>query len=165
VSHRDSMSTSDIEDLAGEGPVVALGQDFSDEVEAALRKRHPALDASEDIEVSGEIAHGHALLNLSIENDEATERLALHVCVECEPNDIDNPLEARDAALDYMDVILADFLDNDRRLTVLPTWDAHDVSGTTIKVRGEVTNPTAERAADDFLAEHGFAPDGTPTND
>lgn len=131
----------------------------------ALRKRHRRISPRERLEIDGELGHGHTLVELRLSTPDDHFRLAIDLAVECEPNDLDNPIVARDVALDYLDVVLADFLANDRRLNLLPEWDAHEVDGVVVKIRGEVTNPALESEADRLLREAGFAADGTAEGD
>lgn len=143
------------------GAAVPFDAQFSAELVETLRKRHRRLKPHEKLSIAGELGHGHTLVELRLASPDETFLLSLDVAVECAPNDLDNPLEARDVAVNYLDVVLEDFLANDRHLGVLPEWDVHDVEGMQVKVRGEVINPKLESQADRLLREHGFASDGT----
>jgi hypothetical protein len=126
------------------------------------RSLSPKLASNESLLIEGELAHGYALLKVIIENAEHSHRAQLEVCVQSDVNNIDNPLDARDLALDFAHLVAKQYMAEDRFMVLPGTWEEHVLKDKTVLFRGERCNPTLEREAELLLAEHGFAPDGAP---
>lgn len=127
---------------------------FNDTLHTLLSDRYGHhFEAHETLSIHGELAHGHALASLALADTEGMFRLELETCVELEPNDIDSPIDARHIALDALDALFGDFLEAQRRLDgIYDAWGPHDFQGIEVLVRGRVTAPALDAAADRLLA-------------
>jgi len=154
--------------MSDEGPrphgnkPIPLPPEFTDPLVITLRERHPGLQPNETLMVSGEMAQGHSLVRLELEDPKQTSRLWFEGVVENERNNIDSPVEARDLAVDCVDALIEAFLVNARSVRFVPDWKELEDGGTTFLVRGEWTNPKLVSEADALLAEHGFDANGDP---
>jgi len=131
-------------------------------VELLSQKFGANFHADAVLTVSGEVAHAHALVRCQLEKQDQTSKLSFEICVETEANKIENPLEARDLAVDHVEVILTEFFENDRLIHLSPIWKPHDVESKTLLIKGEQSNPHLEDEANRLLAAAGFDPVGNP---
>ncbi len=149
-------------DFASEG---AQARPFPDALCAELsallqRSLRPHFKPGEVLTLTGELGHGHCTVSVHLAHPDSGESVVLDVAVETVPNHLDNPLHARDLALDHAQTLLRDFLVNHRIWHLHVSWQAEEVDGKTIWVRGERRNVRLESEADAFLAAHGFGPEG-----
>ena len=128
-----------------------------------FRSRHGAHFLSgERLSVKGELSHGHALATLVLEKTDRSSRLELATCVELKSNHLENPIDARDIALDFLDVTLGEFLSNDRMMYLPPVWQTQMIEDQEILLRGASTRPALDDEAAQLLAEAGFDANGDP---
>ena len=101
------------------------------------------------------MTHGEAELTLVLSDRDETEVLEVQGRVDLEANDIQNPLDGRDAVLEVLDLVLAEHFASRREWRPSLDWKEHpQVDGPTIWVRGSMRNMAVERMADEFLAAH-----------
>ena len=145
---------------------VSLGKDVELEIAQAMKKRYQRfLSRTESFTVVTEVCHQFGLVSAHLSNPERTTCVDFEVCIECEPNDIDNPMDAYQIALDGLDTIILEFFDSDRIAHYLPLWQSYDLDGHTAYIRLEHSNPALDDEASAFLRAHGFTDDGLVPDD
>ena len=144
---------------------VSLGKDVEAEIARTMQKRYQRfLSKTESFDVVTEVCHQFGLVRAHLSNPERTTCVDFEVCIECELNEIDNPMDAYQAALDGLDTIILEFFDSDRIAHYLPIWQSYDLDGYTAHIRLEHSNPALDDEASAFLRAHGFTEDGLLAN-
>ena len=80
----------------------------------------------------------------------------MEVCVNCEDNNIANPVDAHHTSLDVMQLVFDDFFTSDRVSHYLSIWQEYEMNDQKVRVRIERKNGQLEDQADAFLRAHGF---------
>ena len=136
-------------------------EQYRRKVTSSLQERLGAFLADDEVlAITGELGHGHSYVKCEISRADRHFELALELAVECEANEIANPLDARDRVLDKLDEQLHEFFASERMLRFPPLWVEQDMDGTKVRIRGHVVNPALEAEADALLKAHGFSVDG-----
>ena len=145
---------------------MSLGKDVELEIAQAMKKRYQRfLSRTESFSVVTEVCHQFGLVSAHLSNPERTTCVDFEVCIECEPNEIDNPMDAYQMALDGLDTIILEFFDCDRIAHYLPIWQSYDLDGHTAYIRLERSNPALDDEASAFLRAHGFTEGGLLPDD
>lgn len=140
---------------------VSLGKDVEQDIAQVMKKRYQRfLSKTESFTVATEVCHQFGLVRAHLSNPERTTCVDFEVCIECEPNEIDNPMDAYQAALDGLDTIILEFFDSDRIAHFLPIWQSYELDGHTAYIRLEHSNPALDDEASAFLLAHGFTEGG-----
>ena len=145
---------------------VSLGPEVEQEIAQVLKKRYARfLDGTESFSVKTEVCHQFGLVSAVLTNPEHTTYVCVETSVECEENQIDNPMDAYDKALDVMDLVWLDYFDSDRISHYLPIWQAYEIDSMSVNVRLEHSNPSLDDEASEFLKAHGFLEGGLSPED
>lgn len=136
------------------------GVEFSDEYNKELVKlltdRHGAtLAAGETFTCGGHVSHGEAFASVQLSTRDESRVVTLEARVDLEVNDIQNPLDGRDVAVDFLDEVIAEYFDNERMLRLNLDWKEYPFGDKTVAFRGSVKNLKVDRMADEWLAKHG----------
>lgn len=145
---------------------VSLGPEVESEIAGVLLKRYARfLKKDEQFRVKTEVCHHFGLVSCFLSNPSNTTSVCLEVSVECEPNNIENPIDAYNRALDTLDTVWLEYFDSDRISHYLPIWQAYDHDGLHVNVRLEHSNPALDDEASAFLKAHGFTEGGLSPED
>ena len=145
---------------------VSLGVEVESEIAQVLAKRYKRfLSKDEHFSVKTEVCHHFGLVSAELTNPDRTTAVCVEVSVECEPNQIENPLDAYNKALDVLDLVYLDYFDSDRISHYLPIWQSYEIDDQTVNVRLEHSNPALDDAASEFLKAHGFLESGLSAED
>ena len=145
---------------------VSLGPEVETEIAQVMLKRYKRfLDNSERFKVKTEVCHHFGLVSAELSNPDRTTQVCVEVSVECEPNHIENPIDAYNKALDVLDLVFLDYFDSDRISHYLPIWQSYEIDDQTVNVRLEHSNPAMDDAASEFLKAHGFLEGGLSPED
>ncbi len=145
---------------------VSLGPEVEQEIAQVLKKRYARfLEGTESFSVKTEVCHQFGLVSAVLTNPEHTTYVCVETSVECEENQIDNPMDAYDKALDVMDLVWLDYFDSDRISHYLPIWQAYEIDSMSVNVRLEHSNPSLDDEASEFLKAHGFLEGGLSPED
>jgi len=145
---------------------VSLGAEVEREVASLMAKRYGRfISGDERFSIKTGVCHRFGYVSGNLTNPARTTQLCVEVCVECEENDISNPVEAYQLSLDVADIVLLDYFDSDRISHYLPVWQRYDVPPHTVLVRLEHANPALDDEASAFLRAHGFTADGLVCED
>ena len=140
---------------------VSLGEEVELEVADVMRKRYARfLAEDESFVVKTEVCHRFGLVSSVLSSVSRTSHACVEVSVECEPNKIENPIEAYQKALDVMDLVWLDYFDSDRISHYLPVWQSCDHDSLVVNVRLDHCNPALDDEASAFLKAHGFLENG-----
>ena len=122
--------------------------DFCREVERALDQRLAGqLSSGERVRISGE-SGDDVSATFALDGGASGERLLLASRVPVGRAGLDS---ARDLALDALDLILLEYLESGRSLRFSGVWEARELRGHTVQVRGERTLPDLEAQANALL--------------
>lgn len=124
----------------------------------ALATRHGArLKPGEGITVRAERLPEHVAAVLVLASADDAMRLELEAAVI--PDDdhkaVATPDEQLDAAVDFCDAMLTEFLDNDRFGNFHDDWRLYDFDDLVVRFRAQLTHPNIDALADAWLAENG----------
>ncbi len=145
---------------------VSLGPEVESEIAQVIAKRYKRfLSPGEKFAVKTEVCHHFGLVSATLTNDERTTNVCVEVSVECEVNQIENPLDAYNKALDVLDLVYLDYFDSDRISHYLPIWQSYEIDNQTVNVRLEHNNPALDDEASAFLKAHGFLEGGLSPED
>ena len=145
---------------------VSLGPEVENEIAQVMTKRYKRfLNKDEKFSVKTEVCHHFGLVRAELSNPGRTTSVCVEVSVECEPNQIENPLDAYNKALDVLDLVYLDYFDSDRISHYLPIWQSYEIDDQTVNVRLEHSNPALDDAASEFLKSHGFLESGLSPED
>lgn len=145
---------------------VSLGPEAEQEVAEVMQKRYARfLDDDEHFIVKTEVCHHFGLVSARLTNGARTTDVCVEVSVECEPNKIENPMDAYTQALDVLDLVWLDYFDSDRISHYLPIWQSYDIDAKTVNVRLEHSNPALDDEVSEFLKAHGFLENGLSPSD
>lgn len=140
---------------------VSLGAEAEQEVADVMRKRYARfLAEDESFTVKTEVCHHFGLVSAVLVSRSRSIHACVEVSVECEPNKIENPIEAYQKALDVMDLVWLDYFDSDRIAHYLPIWQNYEIDSMEVNVRLEHNNPALDDEASEFLKAHGFRENG-----
>jgi len=140
---------------------VSLGADLEQEIAEAMMTRYKRfLNPNEKFEVKTEVCHQFGLVSAHLTSTDRTTNVEAEVCIECEANDLDNPIEAYQVALDVLDTVLLEYFDSDRISHYLPIWQCYEVDDHTANVRLDHANLALDDEASAFLKAHGFTDGG-----
>ncbi len=140
---------------------VSLGSDLEAEIAEAMMQRYKRfLNPNERFTVKTEVCHQFGLVSALLTSTDRTTNVEAEVCIECEPNDLDNPIEAYQVALDVLDTVLLEYFDSDRISHYLPIWQCYEVDDHTANVRLDHANLALDDEASAFLKAHGFTEGG-----
>ena len=145
---------------------VTLGPEVESEIAQVIAKRYKRfLAPGEKFTVKTEVCHHFGLVSATLSNADRTTNVCVEVSVECEANQIENPLDAYNKALDVLDLVWLDYFDSDRISHYLPIWQSYEIDNQTVNVRLEHNNPALDDAASEFLKAHGFLEGGLSPED
>lgn len=140
---------------------VSLGEEVEQEVSEVMRKRYARfLAEDESFAVKTEVCHRFGLVSAVLSSKSRATHASVEVSVECEPNKIDNPIEAYQKALDVMDLVWLDYFDSDRISHYLPIWQGYELDSMEVNVRFDHCSPALDDEASEFLKAHGFRENG-----
>ena len=153
-----------------EGPVfgtqpkdqgVSLGSELEADIARAMLTRYKRfLKPSESFSIKTEVCHQFGLVSAHLIDSDRTSDVQAEVSIECEPNKLDNPIEAYQLALDVLDTVLLEYFDSDRISHYLPIWQSYEIDEHTANVRLEHSNPGLDDEASAFLKAHGYTEGG-----
>ena len=136
---------------------ISLGPEREGEIASLLKKFfHHWLLPGENFVVKTEICHEFAYVSSSLEGNHEGENFCVEVCVNCEDNNIANPVDAHHTSLDVMQLVFDDFFTSDRVSHYLSIWQEYEMNDQKVRVRIERKNGQLEDQADAFLRAHGF---------
>lgn len=145
---------------------VSLGVETEEELGRVMSKRYGRfLREGERFHVTTEVCHHFGLVSAVLTSEDRESYVTVEVSVECEPNQIENPMDAYREAVDAMDLVWLDYFDSDRISHYLPIWQSYELEGKHINVRFDHCNPALDDAASAFLREHGFLEGGLRPED
>ena len=145
---------------------VSLGPEAEQEVAEVMQKRYVRfLDGDEHFIVKTEVCHHFGLVSAQLTNAARTTNVWVEVSVECEPNKIENPMDAYTQALDVLDLVWLDYFDSDRISHYLPVWQSYEIDSKQVNVRLEHSNPALDDEVSEFLKAHGFLENGLSPQD
>ncbi len=140
---------------------VSLGADVEQDIATEMKKRYKRFLAPDEvITAKTEVCHQFGYVSAHLENADKSSLIDVEVCVECDPNMIESPMDAYDRALDTIDAVLLDFFDSDRISHYLPIWQEYQVDDLTANIRFEHVNKALDDEASAFLLAHGFTEGG-----
>ena len=121
-----------------------------------LRQRHGAnLDAREKFTVDGHLSHGNAWAQIKLADPDEDRVVRLEARIDIVENDIQNPTDARDLILDFLDEVLVEYFEKGRDLRFDLEWKVYERDGHELEFCGSDRNLKLEKMADDWLAQHG----------
>ena len=127
-------------------------RDFCEAVEQALDQRLSGqLSPGERVRVSGESGEDLSA-TFTLDGGASGERLVLSSRVPVGKAGLD---EARDSALDALDLLLLEYLESGRSLRFSGVWEPRELRGLAIEVRAERTFPDLEEQAAALLSPEG----------
>lgn len=145
---------------------VSLGADLEKDIAEAMTKRYARfLRPTETFHVTTEVCHHFGLVSSELRSEDRHSHVFVEVSVECEPNKIDNPMDAYQEALDVLDLVWLDYFDSDRISHYLPIWQSYEIEKKSVNVRLEHSNPALDDEASAFLLAHGFTEGGLEPED
>ena len=145
---------------------VSLGVDLEKDIAEAMTKRYARfLRTTETFHVTTEVCHHFGLVSSELRSEDRHSHVFVEVSVECEPNKIDNPMDAYQEALDVLDLVWLDYFDSDRISHYLPIWQSYEIEKKSVNVRLEHSNPALDDEASAFLLAHGFTEGGLEPED
>ena len=145
---------------------VSLGVDLEKDIAEAMTKRYARfLRPTETFHVTTEVCHHFGLVSSELRSEDRHSHVFVEVSVECEPNKIDNPMDAYQEALDVLDLAWLDYFDSDRISHYLPIWQSYEIEKKSVNVRLEHSNPALDDEASAFLLAHGFTEGGLEPED
>ena len=145
---------------------VSLGVDLEKDIAEAMTKRYARfLRPTETFHVTTEVCHHFGLVSSELRSEDRHSHVCVEVSVECEPNKIDNPMDAYQEALDVLDLVWLDYFDSDRISHYLPIWQSYEIEKKSVNVRLEHSNPALDDEASAFLLAHGFTEGGLEPED
>ena len=145
---------------------VSLGVDLEKDIAEAMTKRYARfLRPTETFHVTTEVCHHFGLVSSELRSEDRHSHVFVEVSVECEPNKIDNPMDAYQEALDVLDLVWLDYFDSDRISHYLPIWQSYEIEKKSVNVRLEHSNPALDDEASAFLLAHGFTEGGLEPED
>lgn len=140
---------------------VTLGPELEAEISQLLARRYKRYLAPHDIfVVSTEIGHAFAAVNAVFRAHSDAHEYEVSVCVECEPNQIQNPMDAHAHALNAMDDVWGEFFEAQRIFHYPENWLEYHRDNMKVLLRVEHRNPHLDAQADAFLREHGIDASG-----
>ncbi len=140
---------------------VSLGAEVEAEVAEVMQKRYKRfLEGDEHFQIKTEVCHHFGMVSSVLSNTARTTQVTVEVSVECEENQIENPIDAYNKALDVLDLVWLDYFDSDRIAHYLPIWQSYDIDFMTVNVRLEHCNPSLDDEASAFLKAHGLLENG-----
>lgn len=140
---------------------VSLGKELEDEIAEVMTKRYARfLRPGESFSVKTEVCHHFGLVSSELQSEDRQSHVWIEASVECEPNKIENPMDAYQEALDVLDLVWLDYFDSDRISHYLPIWQSYEIDSKTVNVRLEHCNPALDDEAAAFLLAHGFTEGG-----
>ena len=145
---------------------VSLGVDLEKDIAEAMTKRYARfLRPTETFHVTTEVCHHFGLVSSELRSEDRHSHVFVEVSVECEPNKIDNPMDAYQEALDVIDLVWLHYFDSDRISHYLPIWQSYEIEKKSVNVRLEHSNPALDDEASAFLLAHGFTEGGLEPED
>ena len=145
---------------------VSLGVDLEKDIAEAMTKRYARfLRPTETFHVTTEVCHHFGLVSSELRSEDRHSHVFVEVSVECEPNKIDNPMDAYQEALDVLDLVWLDYFDSDRISHYLPIWQSYEIEKKSVNVRLEHSNPALDDEASAFLLAHGLTEGGLEPED
>ena len=145
---------------------VSLGVDLGGRLAETMTKRYARLlRPTETFHVTTEVCHHFGLVSSELRSEDRHSHVFVEVSVECEPNKIDNPMDAYQEALDVLDLVWLDYFDSDRISHYLPIWQSYEIEKKSVNVRLEHSNPALDDEASAFLLAHGFTEGGLEPED
>ena len=145
---------------------VSLGVDLEKDIAEVMTKRYARfLRPTETFHVTTEVCHHFGLVSSELRSEDRHSHVFVEVSVECEPNKIDNPMDAYQEALDVLDLVWLDYFDSDRISHYLPIWQSYEIEKKSVNVRLEHSNPALDDEASAFLLAHGFTEGGLEPED
>ena len=145
---------------------VSLGVDLEKDIAEPMTKRYARfLRPTETFHVTTEVCHHFGLVSSELRSEDRHSHVFVEVSVECEPNKIDNPMDAYQEALDVLDLVWLDYFDSDRISHYLPIWQSYEIEKKSVNVRLEHSNPALDDEASAFLLAHGFTEGGLEPED
>ena len=145
---------------------VSLGVDLEKDIAEAMTRRYArVLRPTETFHVTTEVCHHFGLVSSELRSEDRHSHVFVEVSVECEPNKIDNPMDAYQEALDVLDLVWLDYFDSDRISHYLPIWQSYEIEKKSVNVRLEHSNPALDDEASAFLLAHGFTEGGLEPED
>ena len=143
---------------------VSLGAELERDIAEVMTKRYGRfLRPTETFHVTTEVCHHFGLVSSELRSED--RRVFVEVSVECEPNKIDNPMDAYQEALDDLDLVWLDYFDSERISHYLPIWQSYEIGKKSVNVRLEHSNPALDDEASAFLLAHGFTEGGLEPED
>jgi hypothetical protein len=123
-------------------------------IEAALAERLAGrLGPAEHVSAWGASSSTQVEARLVLEGGEKGDRVELEARVSLTREKLGME-EARDLALDALDLILLEYLDSDRTVRFTGTFQPRELRGRSLLVRAERTFPSLEAQADALLRGH-----------
>jgi hypothetical protein len=126
--------------------------EVADVQEAMAERMGGLLEPGERIAVTGESSSGEVRARFVIEGGARGERVELEARVDLVRVRLDET-EARDLALDALDLLLGAALESERALRFSGVFEERELRGKPVAVRGERTFPDLEAQADALLGE------------
>lgn len=140
---------------------VSLGADLEKDIASAMTKRYERfMRPTESFRVTTEVCHHFGLVSSELTSEDRRSHVWAEVSVECEPNKIENPMDAYQEALDVLDLVWLDYFGSERISHYLPIWQSYEFGKRKVNVRLEHCNPAADDEATAFLLAHGFTEGG-----
>ncbi|MFA5623694.1 MAG: hypothetical protein WC966_01370 [Bradymonadales bacterium] len=136
---------------------VSLGSELEAEIAKVLARRYRRyLSPGECFVIKTEVGHAFAALECVFYSTDHDQEYSVDLCLECETNKIQNPMDAHSAALDAMDDVWAEFFESDRIFHYSENWLEYSRGEHKVLMRVEHRSPKLDASADEFLRQHGL---------
>jgi hypothetical protein len=135
---------------------VNFSDDFNKGLVELLMERHgPYLAPGESFACQGLLSHGEVKATIVLSNADESSVVTIEGRIDLELNDIQNPLDARDCVVDFLEEVIIEYFERERMLRPNLDWKEYTFGGNEIAFRGSVNNAKLDRMADEWLEKHG----------